>query len=36
MKADLECPGFAMESLSPGSEDINVEFNLKETIGNEK
>lgn len=36
MKADLECPGFAMESLSPGSKDINVEFNLKETIGNEK
>lgn len=34
MKADLECPGFAMESLSPGCKEINVE--LKETIGNDK
>lgn len=36
VKAELESPGFAMESLSPGSKDINVEFNLKDTIGNEK
>lgn len=36
MKADLECLGFAMESLSPGNKDINVELNLKEPIGSEK
>lgn len=36
MEADVECPGFAVESLAPGSKDINVELNLKEAIGNEK
>lgn len=29
MKADLECPGFAIESLSPGSKDINCGVELE-------
>lgn len=36
MKADVECPGFAMETLAPGSKDINVELNLEEATGYEK